>query len=84
LTPFVGGVHRVQRVPATESKGRVHTSTAVVVVLPKPSDIHVVVHDKDIKVNGEGTIPNTCSLVWSVSGYCAYHRLLYCKLCPFL
>ena len=33
------GVHRVQRVPATESKGRVHTSTAVVLVLPEPTKV---------------------------------------------
>lgn len=45
---FEGGVHRVQRVPATETQGRVHTSTATVAVLPEADDVDVVVDPKDI------------------------------------
>eukprot|EP00049_Salpingoeca_infusionum_P003244 m.64836 g.64836 ORF g.64836 m.64836 type:complete len:438 (-) comp12029_c0_seq8:293-1606(-) len=44
------GVHRVQRVPATESAGRVHTSTATVAVLSQPDEVSVKVQDKDIKI----------------------------------
>lgn len=36
---FEGGIHRVQRTPKTEKAGRIHTSTASVVILPKPSDV---------------------------------------------
>lgn len=45
------GVHRVQRVPATESQGRIHTSTATVAVLPEVEDVEVVIDPKDIKVD---------------------------------
>lgn len=45
------GVHRVQRVPTTESKGRVHTSTAVVTVLPEPSKAEEqMLLDRDIRI----------------------------------
>ncbi|XP_012275896.1 peptide chain release factor 1-like, mitochondrial [Orussus abietinus] len=47
---YEGGVHRVQRVPATESTGRIHTSTATVVILPQPSEIDIVLKDKDLKI----------------------------------
>ncbi|CAG8797527.1 13374_t:CDS:1 [Gigaspora margarita] len=43
------GVHRVQRVPATESKGRIHTSTASVVILPEATDISVNLHPQNLK-----------------------------------
>ncbi|MEW6582053.1 MAG: peptide chain release factor 1 [Actinomycetota bacterium] len=46
-----GGVHRVQRVPATESQGRIHTSTATVAVLPEAEDVDVVIHEKDLKID---------------------------------
>jgi peptide chain release factor 1 len=46
---FEGGVHRVQRVPQTETQGRVHTSTATVAVLPEADDVEVVIEAKDIK-----------------------------------
>lgn len=46
---FEGGVHRVQRVPATEAQGRVHTSTATVAVLPEVDDVEVHIDPKDIK-----------------------------------
>jgi peptide chain release factor 1 len=48
---FERGVHRVQRVPATESAGRIHTSTVTVAVLPEAEDVDVKVDDKDIKVD---------------------------------
>ena len=48
---FERGVHRVQRVPTTESSGRIHTSTATVAVLPEAEDVDVKVEDKDIQVD---------------------------------
>src|SRR5882672_4102877 len=44
-----GGVHRVQRVPATEAQGRIHTSTATVAVLPEADDVDVQIDDKDLR-----------------------------------
>ena len=46
---YESGVHRVQRVPATETQGRVHTSAASVAVLPEPDEVEVKILDKDIK-----------------------------------
>ena len=46
---FENGAHRVQRVPETESGGRIHTSTATVVVLPETEEVEVEIHDKDIR-----------------------------------
>jgi peptide chain release factor 1 len=46
---FEGGVHRVQRVPATETQGRTHTSTATVAVLPEAEDVEVELDDKDLR-----------------------------------
>ena len=48
---FEGGVHRVQRVPATETQGRIHTSTATVAVLPEAEEVDVVIEDKDLQVS---------------------------------
>ncbi|MCB1186201.1 peptide chain release factor 1 [bacterium] len=48
---FESGVHRVQRVPATESGGRIHTSTATVAVLPEVEDVDVEVNDSDLKID---------------------------------
>ena len=48
---FESGVHRVQRVPETESQGRVHTSTATVAVLPEAEDVDVEIRDEDIRVD---------------------------------
>lgn len=48
---FESGVHRVQRVPETESQGRVHTSTATVAVLPEVEDVEVHIDEKDLKVD---------------------------------
>lgn len=48
---FEAGVHRVQRVPATEAQGRVHTSTASVVVLPEADDVEVQIDEKDLEIN---------------------------------
>ncbi|RNA37260.1 peptide chain release factor 1- mitochondrial [Brachionus plicatilis] len=47
---FESGVHRVQRVPRTESKGRIHTSTVGVVVSPKPSEIKIELNPKELKI----------------------------------
>ncbi|HCT96145.1 peptide chain release factor 1 [Vagococcus sp.] len=48
---YENGAHRVQRVPSTESQGRVHTSTATVVVLPEAEDVEIDLDDKDIRVD---------------------------------
>ena len=48
---FESGVHRVQRVPATESGGRIHTSAATVAVLPEPDEVDVEIEDKDLKID---------------------------------
>jgi peptide chain release factor 1 len=48
---YEGGVHRVQRVPATEAAGRIHTSAATVAVLPEAEDVDVTVMDKDVRVD---------------------------------
>ncbi|HEX6244745.1 MAG TPA: peptide chain release factor 1, partial [Polyangiales bacterium] len=46
---FEAGVHRVQRVPATEAQGRIHTSTATVAVMPEADDVDVELRDEDIE-----------------------------------
>src|SRR5690606_23668372 len=46
---FESGVHRVQRVPATEAQGRIHTSTATVAVLPEAEEVDVVLDEKDLR-----------------------------------
>ena len=51
LLKFEGGVHRVQRVPVTESQGRVHTSAAGVLVMPEAEQVDVVVDDKDLRID---------------------------------
>ena len=48
---FESGTHRVQRVPETESGGRIHTSAATVAVLPEASDIDVEIFDKDLRID---------------------------------
>lgn len=48
---YESGVHRVQRVPETESKGRVHTSTITVAVLPEAEEVDVVIKDSDLKID---------------------------------
>ncbi|MFL6195002.1 MAG: peptide chain release factor 1 [Thermoanaerobaculia bacterium] len=48
---YEGGVHRVQRVPATEAAGRIHTSAVTVAVLPEAEDVEVEVDEKDIRVD---------------------------------
>jgi peptide chain release factor 1 len=47
---FEAGVHRVQRVPATEAQGRVHTSTATVAVLPEAEEVDVEIRDEDLEI----------------------------------
>lgn len=48
---FESGVHRVQRVPATEASGRIHTSTATVAVLPEAQDVDVAINESDLRVD---------------------------------
>ncbi|WP_100401475.1 peptide chain release factor 1 [Bacillus sp. FJAT-42315] len=48
---FENGAHRVQRVPETESGGRIHTSTATVACLPEAEDVEIDIHEKDIRVD---------------------------------
>ena len=48
---YESGVHRVQRVPVTESSGRIHTSAATVAVLPEASEVDVEIDDKDLRVD---------------------------------
>jgi peptide chain release factor 1 len=52
---FESGVHRVQRVPITESSGRIHTSTATVAVLPEVDDVEVHVDPKDLEIEAYGS-----------------------------
>ena len=48
---FESGVHRVQRVPATEAQGRIHTSTATVAVLPEPEEVEVAIDETDLRID---------------------------------
>ncbi len=48
---YESGVHRVQRVPITESQGRIHTSTATVAVLPEVDEVEIEIPDKDIEID---------------------------------
>ena len=54
---FENGAHRVQRVPETESGGRIHTSTATVAVLPEAEEIEVEINEKDIRVDTFASSP---------------------------
>ncbi|MEO0600204.1 MAG: PCRF domain-containing protein, partial [Myxococcota bacterium] len=51
LLRFEAGTHRVQRVPATESQGRIHTSAATVAVLPEPEEVELKIEDKDLRID---------------------------------
>lgn len=48
---YESGVHRVQRVPSTETSGRIHTSTATVAILAEPDDVEIEIDEKDLKVD---------------------------------
>jgi peptide chain release factor 1 len=48
---YESGVHRVQRVPATEAQGRIHTSTATVAVMPEVEDVEIEIDPKDLKID---------------------------------
>ncbi len=48
---YEGGVHRVQRVPATEAQGRIHTSTATVAVLPEADEVDIMIDEKDLDIS---------------------------------
>ena len=74
---FESGVHRVQRVPNTESSGRIHTSAATVAVLPEAEEVDVKIEDKDIRIDvfrasgpgGNPLTPRTVQL-----GLLIYHQ----------
>ncbi|HEY2773789.1 MAG TPA: peptide chain release factor 1 [Candidatus Binatia bacterium] len=51
LLKYEGGVHRVQRVPETESQGRIHTSAVTIAVLPEAEEVDVRIEDKDVRVD---------------------------------
>jgi peptide chain release factor 1 len=51
LLKFESGVHRVQRVPATETQGRIHTSAATVAVLPEAEEVDIKIEDKDLRID---------------------------------
>lgn len=51
MLKFEGGVHRVQRVPVTESQGRIHTSAAGVLVLPETEDIEIEIREQDLRID---------------------------------
>jgi peptide chain release factor 1 len=48
---FEGGTHRVQRVPETESQGRIHTSTATVAVMPEAEEVEIEIHENELRVD---------------------------------
>ena len=48
---YEGGTHRVQRVPVTESQGRIHTSSATVLVLPEADEVEVAIDDRDLQID---------------------------------
>mgnify|MGYP000981802612 CR=1 FL=1 len=48
---FESGAHRVQRIPTTESGGRIHTSTSTVAVMPEAEELDIAIHDRDIRVD---------------------------------
>jgi peptide chain release factor 1 len=50
---FESGVHRVQRVPVTESQGRIHTSTATVAVMPEVEDVEITLDERDLEITAE-------------------------------
>jgi len=51
IMKYEGGVHRVQRVPATEAQGRIHTSTVSVAILPEADEVEVHIENKDIRID---------------------------------
>jgi peptide chain release factor 1 len=51
ILKFESGVHRVQRVPATESQGRIHTSTAAVAIMPEAEDVDIKIDPKDLRID---------------------------------
>ena len=51
IMKFESGVHRVQRIPATESQGRVHTSTVTVAIMPEVEDVDFVIDPKDVEMD---------------------------------
>ena len=76
---YESGVHRVQRVPATEASGRIHTSTATVAVLPEAEEVDVKIEEKDLRIDvyrssGAGGLKE---VIASIEGRGVYSRLKY-------
>lgn len=69
---YEGGVHRVQRVPQTETQGRVHTSAATVIVLPEAEEFDVEIKDSDIRVDSYCSSHRRAIGKYHVLGHSAY------------
>ena len=63
LLKFESGVHRVQRIPETESNGRIHTSAATVAVLPEAEDVDVDINDSDLSPTSNSSSNRFLSII---------------------
>ena len=79
---FEGGVHRVQRVPVTESQGRVHTSAAGVLVMPEVEETEVAVDENDLRIDVSNTESSERRGRCSGTTYCEVHWSGLCLLGP--
>ncbi len=70
---FESGVHRVQRIPTTETSGRIHTSAATVAVLPEVEDLEISIEDKDLRVD----VFRSSGTWWAVSEHNGLSRKNY-------
>ena len=61
---FESGVHRVQRVPDTETQGRIHTSAATVAVLPEAEEVDIKINDADLRIDLKTSILKSASLIF--------------------
>ncbi len=85
---YEAGVHRVQRVPATETQGRVHTSTATVAVMPKVDDVEVNINPSDIDIHsarsggaGGQNVNKVCERLYLCTEQFALCHLSQCMYC---
>ena len=82
---FESGAHRVQRVPTTESSGRIHTSTATVVVLPEAEEVEIEINENDIRVDtfassgAGGQSVNTTNVSCSFNTYSYRSSCIYAR-----